>query len=372
MKTSSKSRMAIAALIALTGVFSAQADMGDERQSRTYQAAMADYSAGRLDAAIGGFEKAIEANGNNASARFQLACLLQDHRKDWLGAMCSYREYLRLEGKSEKAPLARERLAQCERELANELAKKYSLLASADDSPANEQIRKNLSETEKKVADSLKTLEEARKRMATLERENARLRRQLRAIGDDGDGAASRPGVISENELLNDDEEDAAAPRRISGVPKDDEADIEDAPRRISVRDASDLVDDGRTGPSGKMDAAAFEPDDPSTGLRKGLADAKKIVEEDDSGPELLQGEDHSQPVVRGKLTDFANRGQDAKKEDRGDRPETYVVQDGDSLYKIARRFYGKESAWKKIRDANKATISTDGRVKKGQSIILP
>jgi len=47
-------------------------------------------------------------------------------------------------------------------------------------------------------------------------------------------------------------------------------------------------------------------------------------------------------------------------------------VQDGDTLYKIAMRFYGTSSAWKKIRDANKAVISTDGRVNTGLEIKLP
>ena len=364
-----RSSVILATMAAVAGM--AFADMNDERQSRTYQAAMADYSAGRLDAAIDGFEKAIAANGNNASARFQLACILQDFRRDWLGAMCSYREYLRLEGKSDKAPLARERLAQCERELAAELAKKYSLVSSADQTKASEQIQKDLGETEKKVAATLKTLEEAQKRMATLERENARLRRQLRMVGDDGEGGKPNAGMISARELLDEDEDGDAGPRKITGVPQVDEENG-DSPRRISVGDDVNVPDDGQTGPKGKMDAAAFEPDDLSTGLREGLADAKKLVEEDESGPELLQGEDHSQPVLRGKLSDFANRGDNGKKDDRGDRPATYVVEDGDSLYKIARRFYGKESAWKQIRDANKATISTDGRVRAGQTIILP
>ena len=54
------------------------------------------------------------------------------------------------------------------------------------------------------------------------------------------------------------------------------------------------------------------------------------------------------------------------------ERPETYVVQEGDTLYKIALKFYGKRSAWTRIRDANKAVISTDGRVNAGVTIKLP
>ena len=372
MKTTKKMTRSSAALVALLCAHAAFGGLGEERQSRTYQSAMEDYSAGRLDAAVTGFEKAIEANGNNASARFQLACILQDYRRDWLGAMCSYREYLRLEGKSEKAPLARERLAQCERELASELAAKYSLSAPAGDANASVASRKDLDEAQRNAAAAQKALDEARKRLATLERENTRLRRQLRSIGDDADASSPKAGVISARDLLNDEDDSAAAPRRISAIPRDD---VEGAasPRKMDVKAATAIVDDGRSSPTATANPAAFEPDDGATGLRQGLADAKKLVEEDGAGPTLLQGEDHSSPVVRGRLSDFAaNRSGDDKNEGRGDRPESYVVQDGDSLYKIARRFYGKESEWKKIRDANKATISTDGRVKAGQTIILP
>ena len=53
-------------------------------------------------------------------------------------------------------------------------------------------------------------------------------------------------------------------------------------------------------------------------------------------------------------------------------RPPTYEVQEGDTLYKIAVRFYGSIRAWRMIRDANKTLISTDGRVQAGQTIRLP
>jgi nucleoid-associated protein YgaU len=55
-----------------------------------------------------------------------------------------------------------------------------------------------------------------------------------------------------------------------------------------------------------------------------------------------------------------------------GSRPETYVVQPGDTLFKIAKRFYGSANKWRDIREANKAVISSDGRVKVGQEIRLP
>ena len=54
------------------------------------------------------------------------------------------------------------------------------------------------------------------------------------------------------------------------------------------------------------------------------------------------------------------------------ERPEYYEVQEGDTLYRIALRFYGRRDAWKKIQEANKATISSDARIRIGQKIRLP
>ena len=61
------------------------------------------------------------------------------------------------------------------------------------------------------------------------------------------------------------------------------------------------------------------------------------------------------------------------KEEDKGPtRPKTYVVEEGDTLYGIAKRFYGSIRPWKMIREANKALISSDNRLKAGDTIVLP
>ena len=88
----------LAALVILTAVtgcdYAARKDLAEERESRNYRAAMADYKAGRVDAAIAGFAKTIREEPANAGARFQYACLLQDSAKDYLGAFCAYHEYI--------------------------------------------------------------------------------------------------------------------------------------------------------------------------------------------------------------------------------------------------------------------------------------
>jgi len=63
MKTNGKRLAAAVVLATLTACdYVQQREYKDERADRHYQAAMADYSAGRLDAAAAGFEKAVKAD----------------------------------------------------------------------------------------------------------------------------------------------------------------------------------------------------------------------------------------------------------------------------------------------------------------------
>jgi nucleoid-associated protein YgaU len=52
--------------------------------------------------------------------------------------------------------------------------------------------------------------------------------------------------------------------------------------------------------------------------------------------------------------------------------PRTYVVQPGDSLFRVAEKFYGDSTQWKKIRDANRTRIDPDGRIRAGQVLVVP
>ncbi|MBM4054172.1 MAG: LysM peptidoglycan-binding domain-containing protein [Planctomycetes bacterium] len=49
-----------------------------------------------------------------------------------------------------------------------------------------------------------------------------------------------------------------------------------------------------------------------------------------------------------------------------------HVVEDGDSLYKIAVKYYNDGSKWKKILDANKGNIKKNNVLKTGQELIIP
>ncbi len=51
---------------------------------------------------------------------------------------------------------------------------------------------------------------------------------------------------------------------------------------------------------------------------------------------------------------------------------EYYEIQSGDTLGAIAKRFYGKASAYMKIYEANKDIIENPDRIYPGQKIIIP
>jgi nucleoid-associated protein YgaU len=62
-----------------------------------------------------------------------------------------------------------------------------------------------------------------------------------------------------------------------------------------------------------------------------------------------------------------AGSPRDAKKAAR-----TYTVQAGDTLGKIAARFYEDGSRWKEIYEANKAQIADPNVIEAGQKLVIP
>jgi len=50
----------------------------------------------------------------------------------------------------------------------------------------------------------------------------------------------------------------------------------------------------------------------------------------------------------------------------------TYTVQKGDSLWKIAKQFYGKGSDWTRIHEANKDQITNPDLIQPGWTLRIP
>ena len=288
-----------------------------ERGSRLYQAAAADYQAGRIDAAIDGFKKTVREEPSNAEARFQLACLLHDTKKDMAGAFCAYSEYLSQHPDGDKAALAKKRLAMCERELAAILASKYKLTEGKTSDKAAGAMRKELKAASERAAKAERELAEAKHRISGLEGERKRFLAMIKGEGAEAVTASAKPDATELRDLLDDDGGETAPPSagNVAALRGEEAMELAAATSLLAPRSADET------------------------------AALKKAAEEKDAAKDAAM---------------------------TPQRPERYEVREGDTLYKIAMKFYGTIHAWRKIREANKALISTDGRVMAGDTIKLP
>ena len=351
---------AVLALLSLTACdVVARRDFRRERESGSYQTAMADYKAGRIAQAAEGFRKACREDPGNASARFQLACILQDGVKDHLGAYCAYLEFLSQQPESDKAQLARNRAAICEREVAKVLAEKHGLTDTKAMLQELETVRSQLKDAEKRNAKLSDDVAVTMQRVAHLLDENARLKAAIK--GDEPETSVASAGIRDAKALLDEDDGDRMK--------------VSDEIRKLRNEPDED-GDDGRKKALAEVKKLRGEPDEADDGDRirrsADIAALRQASEADEalatSSSTLLPAQGTN--VVRKAAAKPAPARPSEPPPEK--RPAEYTVQEGDTLYKIAMRFYGKSSAWKIIRDANKAVISTDGRVMSGMKIKLP
>jgi LysM repeat protein len=305
--------VALALVVAVSGCGKMRRKaLKNERAESNYQTAMADFSAGRIKEASSGFKKAILANPGNASARFQLACIQQDIEKNYFDALCNYREYMTLDPEGEKVQLARERMEICKNFYIKALVESKGVVGSEKLVEENKNARAKLEEFERKITSVTKENEKLAKRLRSLETENANLRR-----------------MVSKVDATLDETEKA----KVVAVPEEVAVSKDDANDRISIpSDVLAVISDS----SENEDKPYFATNKP--------------------------------PVVAAKPKDK----KEDKKAEVPPRPKYYVVKDGDTLYKIAIKFYGRVTAWTEIREANKAVVSMDGRIKTGQKLTLP
>jgi nucleoid-associated protein YgaU len=69
-------------------------------------------------------------------------------------------------------------------------------------------------------------------------------------------------------------------------------------------------------------------------------------------------------------LTAAAGAGKALPPDAKGGR--THVVQKGDTLYKLARQYYGSEKRWKEIWEANKTRVPNKDKLEVGTKLIIP
>ena len=326
--------------------------------------AMEDFQAGRIDAAIAGFKHVLKSDPKDYLAHFQLATLLQEQRKDYQGALVHFSLYLDMRPAEDKTTLAADRIEECKSMMLAEHARKNGITPPRKVDPAD---------GEKKLgADNARLSAE----VARLQKENKNLRFLLSGLGSSGKGrtpnlSAEAKKLLAELHISEADEQ-----RRRPIIPTDKELledDGDDGPLVASPAVKGQISKVKREETSGKPRPSAIQkpvlPADETAGptqpppIRKPPLIVDRPV---DSGPKpaTVAGTARS-----GGLNGLLGGG---KKPETPARPDTYVVQPGDTLMTIASRFYGSRGKWRDIRDANKATISADGRVNAGQTIKLP
>ena len=279
--------VAAAALMA-AGCSPSDAKARAERADGAYRSAMADYAAGRLEAAVRGFDKVLRDAPGNDSARFQLACLLQDSAHDYLGALSSYREYLRQSPDGDKARFARERSAICEKLYLAEVAKKMNYADIAEQAVEGEKLKDRVAELTARTAKLEKDLDASAAQVKSLSADNARLRKLLQGVGGDESTARRPVDMVSARAILEaEDEED----------------------RVLKSVDASSLRAEG----DAELAAGRAKADVP---------DAVRALSEDAESPYADAG-NAAKPKDRERE---AAKGKDASPE----RPETYPVPEGE------------------------------------------
>lgn len=177
----------------------------NDRDNLRFRNAMAAYQAGRLDEAIKGFEGVIAASPLNATARFQLASLQHDYRKDYLAAIANYRIYAELAPKSDKCDIAVERARLCEEQYKTKV--EYDIRTSENSGMVAElnALKDKVAELEDEKQELAGRIAAMDKSAKDLRQENERVRR---LVGSIGEGESTERVSLDVKSLLDEEEDD--------------------------------------------------------------------------------------------------------------------------------------------------------------------
>ncbi|MGN1325182.1 MAG: LysM peptidoglycan-binding domain-containing protein [Candidatus Spyradenecus sp.] len=288
-----------------------------ERADALFAEALAAEEQGNISAAEALYEQLLQRDASLALAHLNLAMLQHDSRKEYIEAIHHYRMYLALQPKSEKAPLVQERLAAARTLLAAQLAAERIAIESRAVAAERDELRTKLSATDKRVTEANKALDARTKEMEELKRQVARLTTLV--------------------ETLKSSEEEAAKAHA-----------AELAAARKAAEEAKKV---GETEPKVDDEIAAVR------------ADALRMINEADGG---IQSQNDA---TRAAIAELEGEEAIAATPTPG---KLYLVRPGDTLSKLSREAYGNAAGWTRIRDANRSTTNPDGRLRAGETVIIP
>jgi nucleoid-associated protein YgaU len=322
---------------------STSADESKERNTMLARRARAAEQTGDLKEAVRLYRTMLVEEPRAYSVHFHLATLLQDCEEDYISALYHYKQYLSLRPETEKASLVQDRIRVTEQLLAPQLLRKLGDavqgLTQASLLKENDTLKRQITKLEGEKSVMSEQKDRAEKAATTAQVETERLREILNKMritekADRGSEAVSA-AVIGERER---------------------------AATNVRTRDSKSLRE-LRLEAEAMASEAATQTATKST--HESASDVLKKVQQRLDEVPVTAG-------VGATATQTASHATTKEKKVKPAEPRTYTIQSGDTLFKVSEKFYGDATHWKKIRDANRTNIDPDGRVRVGQSIIVP
>jgi tetratricopeptide (TPR) repeat protein len=294
-----------------------------ERSGPEFERAVALEQVGRLDDAIDLYEQILFDHPRKIVAHLHLALLLHDHRHDYISAIYHYKRYISLRPGGEKDETVTRRIRLAEQLLGAQFGRRSDINTGANQKEMAAEIDK-LNGRITALEGEKRTLVDERDKLGNELKESQAEAQRLRRL-------------VDKLQMVATDDAGAGKPRGsvLSRM----------RTRREGVEEASSK--------SAKL------PPLGSDAIAAARAEAERLAAGDDSVVEV--------PAAGGRGSDKggARAANTAK-------TVTYVVQPGDTLFRIAERHYGDGNAWKRIRDANRKQINLDGQVRVGQVLVIP
>lgn len=298
----------------------AEKERGERAETLFAEAVKAEQS-GDYAAAETLYRTLLRKDAENASAYLGLAILQQDYRENFLEAAHNYQAYLDLSPDSEKASMVRDRMEGARARLATELAGEVIAREQRQLMTERDTLRQTVADKEGEAAQLKRTLAQRNEQITELEARIANLQRIIEELKRvEVTPAPAAPATPIDKAALTSE----AVPNEPTAT--ESSADID------AIRAMAEAMKNEEDGGISKEQAAQN-------------AATREAVEGKEDGP---------------KLSDSPKSG------------FKYVVRPGDTFSKLSREAYGNASGWTKIRDANRSTTNPNGRLRAGETILIP
>lgn len=307
--------------------------IGKEKSHPFFVKAETSRNAGNYKEAAQYFEEFLNVCPRSPVVHYELGSLYTDHLNDPYKAVYHYQRYLELDRTSPDAENIRKFIDGSKRRIFEQLSTQFE---SADTARAYEEAEKTRKLLDQYVAYSKKL----RAQNDTLRSQNDEMRKRIESFGKESEKFKQTVKELQkkaqEAQLLSSQE-----PVRQTAAPEQQEK-----------------QDPGKTNPAAPAEI------NPNQALPKDPGDewenAKVAAQSPNSAAGEQKTETEKQPV---KPVQPPPSRQELRR---------HTVQKGDTLSGIARKYYGKSSAFRLIRNANKDVLKGKDQLQIGQILVIP